>query len=318
MPKRSEMKDSFKINREDDGKRFDNLLIKICKNIPKSLIYRLVRKGQIRLNGKKVKVSDRVQETDLVELPGDLIGRKTLGEAPLWLKKLVSDSFVYEDEKVIVLDKPSGVPSHGGTKLEFGVIETVRQIKDNCPRIDLVHRLDRATSGCLIMTKNPLLLRNMHKFWNSDKVSKTYTALVSGVVTPELSEVKSNLKIDRRDKIRKNEPSSSANAKYSETEIIDKIPISKKFTLLKLSLKTGRMHQIRSQFSHIGHPIIGDQIYGNREFNTLCKLHGLARMFLHCSSISIEMNEYKLSVNCNLPKELTMFLDRVSRNQTND
>lgn len=308
------MKNNFKIELEDTGKRIDNLLIRILKNVPKPLIYRLVRKGVIRLNGRKVKVSDRIYKDDVVEIPTSLAMNKRVGDVPLWLRNLIEKSIIHEDEHVIVVDKPAGIPSHGGSKLKFGVIETVRQIRTNIPRIDLVHRLDRATSGCLIMTKNHILLKNMHKVWNSDEVLKIYTALVGGIVPAKTTFIKSNLKIERFRKIRKSEITKTNNGRLSETEILSKISISERFTLLRLSLKTGRMHQIRAQFSDIGHPVACDEMYGLRELNRFCKKFGLNRMFLHCSFISLNTDTYQLSVESKLPKELRCFLDRTNKN----
>ena len=293
---------------QDNGKRFDNYLVKILKNIPKSLIYKLIRKGVIRINGRKAKVSDRIWENDTVKIPAELLKSKSIDEAPSWLKNLVQKSIIHEDNNVIVIDKPFGVPSHGGSKLKFGVIETIRQVKRDEKRIDLVHRLDRATSGCLILAKNQLILKEMHKSWNSNKVSKIYTALVSGAVSTNLTTIRSNLKIKRHNKIRKSDWSDEANGKVSETVILSNKPISRHYTLLQLSLKTGRMHQIRAQLSHIGHPLLCDEIYGDTCLNNRCKELGLNRMFLHCSSLKLEIAEYKLSVECQLPTGLHQFL----------
>ena len=301
---------TLKTNIEDNGKRFDNYLIKILKNSPKSLIYKLIRKGIIRINGKKAKVSDRIWENDTIKIPVEFLISKSDSEAPNWLKNLLRKSIIYEDNNVIVIDKPFGVPSHGGSKLKFGVIETIRQIKRDESRIDLAHRLDRATSGCLVLAKNHLILKEMHKIWNTDKVSKIYTALVSGAVPTGLTTIRSNLKIERHNKIRKSDRSDNAEGSLSETIILSNKPVSRHYTLLKLSLKTGRMHQIRSQFSHIGHPLLCDEIYGDCQINETCKKLGLSRMFLHCSSVGLEIGEYRLSVESQLPTDLHQFLNQ--------
>lgn len=307
---KTRMLKTLKTNIEDNGKRFDNYLIKILKNVPKSMIYRLIRKGVIRINGKKAKVSDRIWETDTVKIPVELLKSKSDGKAPIWLKNLLKEAIIHEDNNLIVIDKPFGVPSHGGSKLKFGVIETIRQIKSDEKRIDLVHRLDRATSGCLVLAKNHLILKEMHKIWNSDKVSKIYTALVNGAVPTNLTTIRSNLKTERYNKIRKSDWSDGAAGKLSETVILSNRPISSHYTLLKLSLKTGRMHQIRAQFSHIGHPLLCDEIYGDPHLNKRCKEFGLSRMFLHCSSLRLEIGKYRLFVESKLPNELYKFLNK--------
>ena len=299
---------TFEVEIEDNGKRFDNYLIKILKNVPKSLIYRMIRKGVIRINGKKAKASDRIWENDTVKIPAKLLKQKSEGMAPDWLKKLLRDSIIHEDNRVIVVDKPFGVPSHGGSKLKFGVIETIRQIKHDEKRIDLVHRLDRATSGCLVLAKNHLILKEMHKIWNSDKVTKIYTTLVKGTVPNKLTVVKTNLKVERHNKIRRSIQSDQDTGKLSETEIILNKPISNRYSLLKLSLKSGRMHQIRAQFSYIGHPLLCDEIYGDSALNVRCKELGLNRMFLHCSSFRLEIGKYRLFIESELPNELHQFL----------
>ena len=299
---------TFKADIEDNGKRFDNYLIKILKNVPKSLIYRMIRKGVIRINGKKAKALDRVWENDTVKIPTKLLKNKSEGVAPNWLKNLLRDSIIHEDNHVIVVDKPFGVPSHSGSKLQFGVIETIRQIKQDEKRIDLVHRLDRATSGCLVLAKNHLILKDLHKIWNSDSVKKVYTTLVSGTVPKHLTAIKTNLKVERHNKIRKSIWSNQDAGKVSETEIISNRPISNSYSLLKLSLKSGRMHQIRAQFSYIGHPVLCDQVYGDSDVNVRCKELGLNRMFLHCSSLQLEIGKYQLFIESELPNELHQFL----------
>ena len=306
---KTRMLKTLKTNIEDNGKRFDNYVIKILKNVPKSMIYKLIRKGVIRINGKKAKVSDRIWENDIVKIPVELLKSKSDGKAPSWLKNLLQQAIIHEDNNLIVIDKPFGVPSHGGSKLKFGVIETIRQIKREEKRIDLVHRLDRATSGCLVLAKNHLILKEVHNIWNSDKVSKIYTALVSGAVPTNLTTIRSNLKTERYNKIQKSDWSDGATGKLSETVILSNRPISGHYTLLKLSLKTGRMHQIRAQFSHIGHPLLCDEIYGDSHLNERCKELGLSRMFLHCSSLRLEIGKYRLFVESQLPNELHKFLN---------
>ncbi len=301
---------TFEADIEDSGKRFDNYLIKILKNVPKSLIYRMIRKGVIRINGKKAKASDRIWKNDTVKIPAKLLKHKSEGVSPDWLKNLLRDSIIHEDNHVIVIDKPFGVPSHGGSKLKFGVIETIRQIKPSEKRIDLVHRLDRATSGCLVLAKNHLIMKEMHKIWNSNKVSKVYTTLVGGIVSDKLTVIRTNLKVERHNKIRKSIRSDQDGGKPSETEIISNKPISNRYSLLKLSLKTGRMHQIRAQFSHIGHPLLCDEIYGDSVLNVRCKELGLNRMFLHCSSLRLEIGKYRLFIESGLPNELHQFLSQ--------
>ncbi len=188
---------TFKADIEDNGKRFDNYLIKILKNVPKSLIYRMIRKGVIRINGKKAKALDRVWENDTVKVPTKLLKNKSEGVAPNWLKNLLKNSIIHEDNHVIVVDKPFGIPSHGGSKLKFGVIETIRQIKQDEKRIDLVHRLDRATSGCLLLAKNHLILKDMHKI--SSNVNKYMNPLDSllTVLPTTTSNYNSNMNVSK-------------------------------------------------------------------------------------------------------------------------
>ncbi|MGL5783804.1 MAG: 23S rRNA pseudouridine(955/2504/2580) synthase RluC, partial [Plesiomonas shigelloides] len=267
------------------GQRIDNYLRTRLKGVPKSLLYRILRKGEVRVNKKRIKPEYKLQAGDEVRVPPIRVSEKE--EAPVSAKltrvAALADCILYEDDGLIVLNKPSGTAVHGGSGLSFGVIEGLRALRPEARFLELVHRLDRDTSGILLVAKKRSVLRDLHEQLRVKTVQKDYLALVRGqwqkhckvVQAPLMKNVlQSGERIVRV----------SAEGKPSETrfEVVERF---EQATLVKASPVTGRTHQIRVHTLHAGHPIAFDDKYGDRDFDAQVAASGLNRLFLHAAAI---------------------------------
>ena len=293
------------INLENDGKRLDNLMFLIAKKTPKSLIYKLIRKGRIKVDGKKSNPSTKLKAGNTIDFPSYLASEPNKTSPPKGLVKLINDSVLYENDEVLLINKPCGLGSHSGTGLEFGLIELARHARKRILKLDLVHRLDRDTSGCLLLSKDLITLRVLHEIWSTKKVEKIYIALFKGRIREDLKEIEVNLEIARGALGEKR--AFAVGQKKALTSILEKKYI-KDNTLATLRLDTGRMHQIRAHARYIGHPLAGDDKYGDRDFNKALKKEGLSRLFLHASRIKIDSEKLKINVKAPLPIELSRVL----------
>jgi 23S rRNA pseudouridine955/2504/2580 synthase len=269
----------------NEGQRVDNFLVSKLKGAPKSLVYRILRKGEVRVNKKRVKPEYRLQIGDLVRVPPVRLAEK---KAPVainadLLHKLEA-AILYEDNDLIVVNKPSGLAVHGGSGISLGLIECFRQMRPKCTFLELVHRLDRDTSGCILLAKKRSALKLMHESLRKSTITKIYHALVMG----SWSERKR--KIDAP--LRKNELKSgervvkvTADGKSSLTEYKVLERFGKVATLVEARPITGRTHQIRVHCQFAGHPIIGDLKYGIDQVNTEMKNRGFSRLMLHAAEL---------------------------------
>ncbi|MEO3986292.1 23S rRNA pseudouridine(955/2504/2580) synthase RluC [Plesiomonas shigelloides] len=270
---------------DEAGQRIDNYLRTRLKGVPKSLLYRILRKGEVRVNKKRIKPEYKLQAGDEVRVPPIRVSEKE--EAPVSAKltrvAALADCILYEDDGLIVLNKPSGTAVHGGSGLSFGVIEGLRALRPEARFLELVHRLDRDTSGILLVAKKRSVLRDLHEQLRVKTVQKDYLALVRGqwqkhckvVQAPLMKNVlQSGERIVRV----------SAEGKPSETrfEVVERF---EQATLVKASPVTGRTHQIRVHTLHAGHPIAFDDKYGDRDFDAQVAASGLNRLFLHAAAI---------------------------------
>ena len=276
----------------DAGQRIDNFLNRILKDVPRSLIYRILRTGEVRVNGKRAKPEHRLEAGDRVRLPP--IQRKTEEQraaeraAPSRsLREFVAGSIIHEDRDLIVINKPAGVAVHGGSGLSAGVIEALRATHPELKELELVHRLDRDTSGVLLIAKRRAVLRELHALLRERDMEKRYLALVVGrwpfgTKTIDLP-LKTNLKQGGERMVRVHADGQPANTTFKPVEHFGKLA-----TLLDVSLGTGRTHQIRVHAAHAGHPIAGDDKYGDRERDAKLKPYGMQRMFLHAQSLTFK------------------------------
>ena len=297
------------IEAEYEGQRIDNFLITKLKNVPKTRIYRILRKGEVRVNKKRAAPSYRLQEGDHVRIPPlDLGVENKPTAAPHNLKDLLKSRILYEDAGLLIINKPSGIAVHGGTNTKWGVIEILKEMYPQFPHLELAHRLDLDTSGCLVLAKKRSVLREIHELLRSGMVSKHYWALTKG------HWAKSDLRVEAS--LRKNHLSSGERIVRVDDEgkisitIFESLEKYTNATLVKAKLLTGRTHQIRVHAQFKGHPIAGDEKYGDREFNKSMRELGLKRLFLHAYSVEFVLPTSKqvVKVSAPLDSDLEKFL----------
>lgn len=286
------------------GQRIDNFLRNRLKNVPKSRIYRVLRKGEVRVNKKRIKPEYKLQAGDIIRLPPMHIEETEQSKAPSTKLNKVAEleqCVIYEDDHLLILNKPSGTAVHGGSGLKFGVIEAMRALRPNAFFLELVHRIDRDTSGILLIAKKRSALRYLQAQFREKTIQKYYFALVMGKWDPSTKIVNAPLlKNDVNSIVRVN-----INGKASETrfKIIEEF---KQATLVQASPITGRTHQIRVHAQHAGHPIAWDNHYGDPRFDAYTLKLGLNRLFLHATNIKFvhPLTEKQMDIFAPLNKQL--------------
>ncbi|ARJ44069.1 23S rRNA pseudouridine(955/2504/2580) synthase [Pantoea alhagi] len=274
------------ISAEEAGQRIDNFLRTQLKGVPKSMIYRILRKGEVRVNKKRIKPEYKLQAGDEVRIPPVRVAEREEAAISPKLERVASlkDAILYEDEYILILNKPSGTAVHGGSGLSFGVIEGLRALRPEARFLELVHRLDRDTSGVLLVAKKRSALRSLHEQLREKGMQKDYLALVRGQWPSHIKAVQAPLLkniLQSGERIVR----VSSEGKPSETRF--KVEERYAFaTLVKASPVTGRTHQIRVHTLHAGHPIAFDDRYGEREFDKQLSATGLRRLFLHAAALS--------------------------------
>jgi 23S rRNA pseudouridine955/2504/2580 synthase len=302
----------IEISTHHAGQRIDNFLLSLEKGVPKSRIYRALRKGEVRVNKGRIKQTYKLQLGDVVRVPPLRLAEPA--ETPQVsdsLRALIETHIVFEDEAMLVLNKPAGLAVHAGSQIQMGVIEALRQIRAELPFLELVHRLDRDTSGCLLLAKSRESLLNLQQQMLSDGIDKRYLTLLKGHITQDERLVEKPLE--------KNTMSSgermvqvSEHGKYAKTLFIQRDDYSTA-QLVEVKLFTGRTHQIRVHAASIGHPVAGDDKYGDKAFNKVIKTHGLKRMFLHAWRLTIThpISQTGLELEAPLPDELSNVLTQL-------
>lgn len=297
---------TLEISEDEAGQRIDNYLLAKLKGVPKSLIYRIVRKGEVRVNKGRIKPEYKLQCGDVVRVPPVRVSEKTQSPVSSKLNKVarLEQQIIFEDDCLLVINKPSGIAVHGGSGLSFGVIEGLRALRPEARFLELVHRLDRDTSGILLVAKKRSALRHLHEQLRVKTVQKDYLALVRGQWQSHVKVVQAPLL--------KNELASgerivkvSQEGKPSETRfsIEERYPTA---TLVKASPVTGRTHQIRVHTLHAGHPIAMDDKYGDKDFDAQMRELGLNRLFLHAASIRFEHPKTGETLRLNAPLDEQM------------
>ncbi|MEZ8883606.1 23S rRNA pseudouridine(955/2504/2580) synthase RluC [Vibrio sp. 10N.222.54.F6] len=292
------------IDEDMAGQRIDNFLRNQLKNIPKSMIYRIVRKGEVRVNKKRIKAEYKLKAGDLVRIPPVTIEEKTEENVPSTKLNKVSEleqCIIYEDDHMLILNKPSGTAVHGGSGLKFGAIEALRALRPDARFLELVHRIDRDTSGILLVAKKRSALRHLQAQFREKTVQKYYFALVMG-------EWKNSCKVVNAPLL-KNEVNSivrvNPNGKASETrfKVLEKF---QEATLIQASPITGRTHQIRVHAQYTGHPIAWDDRYGDCRFDAYTGKVGLDRLFLHAANIKFTHpgSEEKMDISAPMERRL--------------
>jgi len=289
------------------GQRIDNYLMRELKDVPKSYVYRILRKGEVRVNKKRIKQTYKLLEGDTVRIPPVFLPEKAdKPTAPESLLKSIEASIILEDDDLILINKPSGMAVHGGSGVRHGLIESFRQLRPNMPFVELVHRLDKETSGIVMLAKNRNALLELHDLLKDKTcgsgIEKYYQTLVKGHWHGGERHIKNNLQREqgRKQKVRVVDDAKS-DGKESESIFT---PINKytDYTLLKVKLITGRMHQIRTQLAELNHPILGDSQYGDFGLNREIKKQlGLKRLFLHAYHLKFTLTSSGKRYDCEIP-----------------
>lgn len=300
------------VDSERAGQRLDNLLLAELRGAPRSLIYRVLRTGQVRVNKGRAKAAYRVQEGDSVRIPPVRVPpRQEPGFVPQHQLEGLAQSILYEDKRLMVINKPAGLAVHGGSGISFGVIEGLRALRPEQKSLELVHRLDRDTSGCLLVSKRRSMLRWLHSLIRENAVEKRYLALLTG------SWQKKAIQIDAP--LRKNTLKSGERVVRVDPEgkasrtLFRRLRQVEGAVLVEARLHTGRTHQIRVHAAHLGTPIMGDGKYGDKSANARARDLGLKRLFLHASALSFELPDGagRFSIEAPLPTELENVLTEV-------
>ena len=306
------------VDEDSAGQRLDNFLMRHLKGVPKTHVYRIIRSGEVRVNKGRASAEQRVEAGDLVRLPPVRISAQVQAkaDAPAPAREF---PVLMEDEAMMAIDKPAGVAVHGGSGVSFGVIEQLRRARPASTNLELVHRLDRETSGVLLVAKKRSALKNLQDQFRDRETGKTYLALVLGLWPSNKKVIDSPLlkytvetgvgEGERRVKVvGKDDP----NGMRSITLVRVARTVGP-YTLLEVTIKTGRTHQIRVHLASQGHPIAGDDKYGDFEHNKLLHKMGLKRMFLHAWQLKFQhpQSHRPVSLQAPLPPELKNFVDGI-------
>ncbi len=309
----------LQVDQEHAGQRLDNFLISQLKGVPKTHIYRLLRRGEVRINKGRSRPDYRIQPGDIVRIPPVRTAKAHQQTVVMqdgqydWLENRI----LFEDEAFLAVDKPAGLAVHGGSGVSLGLIEILRRLRPHARFLELVHRLDRETSGCLLVAKKRAVLLTLHAMLREGRINKHYLALLAGrwsgkarVIDAPL--LKSQLhsgerRVDVADEGKESASRFIPRQRYGATDA------SPATTLVEIELLTGRTHQARVHAAHVGHPIAGDDKYGDREFNSAMRTLGLRRLFLHAARLEFAhpVSGQGLKLEAPLPAELEVVLEHL-------
>ncbi len=299
------------IDADSAGQRLDNYLLRELKGVPRTRIYRACRKGEVRVNKGRVKAGYRIVEGDELRIPPIRVPESLQTPAvPRRWSELLHESVIYEDKGLLVINKPSGLAVHGGSGLSYGLIECLRQIRPLDKYLELVHRIDRDTSGCIMIAKRRPVVREIHRQLREGSVDKRYLALVPGqwpkncrVVDAPLFKFKLP---SGENRVRVAKEGKAAVTRFRIVERFDEA------TLIEAKPVTGRTHQIRVHAQHLGFPLLGDDKYSRDKDHELCKKIGLKRLFLHARSLKFSLAERGcIAVEAELAKNLEFVLNKL-------
>ena len=299
------------IDENNDGQRLDNFLLSQLKGVPRSWVYRVLRKGEVRVNKGRSKPSRRVYAGDVVRIPPVRKDDATSRSVPGNLVEKIETSIIFEDDQILAINKPSGIAVHGGSGLSFGVIEILRGARPDAPYLELAHRLDRETSGCLLLAKKRSALVRLQELQRAGRIEKRYLALLLGKIRKgtwrtDLPLRKNTLKSGER--LVRVDPEGKAAA--TAFKVVQRFESA---SLVEATLETGRTHQIRVHAAANGTPILGDPKYGDEEQNREFRKIGLRRLFLHASTLRFQWPNMRggMRLEAPLPAELQSLLENL-------
>lgn len=300
---------TLEVAAEQAGQRIDNFLLRRLKGLPKSRVYRILRRGEVRVNGSRVRPDYRLCSGDTLRIPPLRLTHSESLRPPDRVLDQLDAAVLYEDDWIIAVNKPSGLAVHRGSGLGYGLIEALRVLRPQQPFLELVHRLDRDTSGCLLLAKSPEGLRAAHTALRSGDTDKRYLALVRGRWNHGSKLVRLPLS---RDVLRGGERMVVVNdgGRPALTRFAP-VTIGPRASLIEAVIDTGRTHQIRVHATALEHPLAGDDKYGDEAFNRYMKTLGLRRMFLHAHSLSLQLGHHEIAVNAPLSPDLQQVLEQL-------
>lgn len=303
------------IDERNAGQRVDNYLMAVLKGVPRSWVYRVLRRGEVRVNKGRCKPDRRLSNGDIVRIPPVRVAERNTGQVPDGLVRTMQDAVIFEDQRFLVLDKPSGIAVHGGSGVSFGVIEAMRASRGEHDFIELVHRLDRETSGCLMLAKRRSALRQLQGLQREGAIKKTYRALLQGRARRDTWRVDLPLRkntLRGGERVVRIDPEGKVAA--TRFKVVERF---KDATLVSAELETGRTHQIRVHALASLGPIIGDPKYGDEATNRLYRDNGLKRLFLHAARLAFTWPDSgeAFSIEVPLPKDLAALLNKLAREQ---
>ena len=302
----------LEVTAAEAGQRLDNFVLKRLGDVPRSRVYRVIRKGEVRVNGRRAGPATRLAALDRIRIPPvRVLPAPEPGKPAPDLLARVRAAVIREDPRLLVLDKPAGVAVHGGSGVSSGVIEALRALRPE-ESLELVHRLDRDTSGCLLVARDAPTLRVLHALLRTDGFEKRYLALLKGRWELGDKRIDVPLRTDTRvggeRTVRADASGKPSTSRFRPVQFFGRVA-----TLVEVELDTGRTHQIRVHAAHAGHPVAGDAKYGDETFNREMRDLGLTRMFLHASSLSFNWPQGgEFSVNTPLPAELAAVLEKLA------
>ena len=295
---------TLEVGEEAAAQRIDNFLLRHLKGVPKSLVYRVLRSGEVRVNSGRVKPEYRLQPGDRVRVPPIRVSPDRKARA-----KPAEFPVVHEDAAILVVDKPAGVAVHGGSGVSYGVIESLRAARPQAKLLELAHRLDRDTSGLLVVAKKRSALVELHRMLREGEIEKVYLTVVKGRWVAGNRELRDALhkyvdaKGERRVAVRE--------GGIAAVTQVKPLRAGERFSLLEVRLLTGRTHQIRVHLAHAGHPVLGDDKYGDFELNHKLQKAGVRRLLLHATRLAFlhPLTQEKLELRSPIPPEMKQFVD---------
>ena len=293
------------------GQRLDNYLLRELKGVPKTRIYRALRKGEVRVNKGRIRPEYRLIEDDVVRVPPIRVSKQSPASPGRSLRGILAESILLETEEFLVINKPFGLAVHGGSGINLGVIESLRAMREPHAYLELAHRLDRDTSGCLLIAKSRRVLKHLQDQMRQRSMDKRYITLVLGRWAKERREVNAPL---LKQTVASGERIVRANSEGKPS--LTRFKLLKHYadaSLLEVKLETGRTHQIRVHCQLVGHPLAGDPKYGNESFNQTLRGVGLKRLFLHAAELAFTSpaTGERVKVQAPLPDELQGMLNKL-------
>jgi len=301
----------IEVSDAESGQRLDNFLLRKLSGVPKTRIYRAIRKGEVRVDKGRAKPERKLSAGEVIRIPPiGSVETPAKAEAPARWNQRIAQSVVYEDKGLIIVNKPTGLAVHGGSGIDFGLIETLRQQRLEQPYLELVHRLDRDTSGLVMIAKRASVLRELHDLLRNDGIDKRYLALVAGKWPSHLARVQAKLgKSALSSGERMVRVDASGKPSITDFRVVERLAGA---TLVEAKPITGRTHQIRVHAQHAGHPILGDVKYSDDGQLAVAKDAGLRRLFLHAFSLRFELGGKTIEVIAELDEELSGVCESLS------